>query len=242
MRKLSLAVVALALTVPGQAQAADKFFDNYCIMGSFQVCASVRLSTSGNTLTMQVWNLEGTYGTPHTITAVGIYGLGGAWSSFTYDDARYYSTATTSTSIKSKWSAQKANDIKTHQSINLQVQEGTSGNAGINGCTLLPPNNSNNPKWQTCNSFAAAPYVEFKFTFNAAVVLDNAQIRWHSTQVGPDRELSLKCDTNPGAWDSGSYQPCVVVPEPFTIALLGSGLAGLGGVGLLRRRRKGLDA
>lgn len=237
MRKLGFAVVALALIVPGQAQAADRFFDNYCIMGSFQVCASVRLTTTGNVLTMQVWNLEGTYGTPHTITAVGIHGLGGAWTSFAYNDARYYTDATTSTSIKNRWTAQGANDIKTHQGINLQVQEGTSGNRGINGCTLLP----GNTKWQTCNSFADAPYVEFMFTFNAPVTLDNAQIRWHSTQIGPDMEYSLKCDTNPAAWDSGSYPPCTVVPEPFTIALLGSGLAGIGGVGLFRRRKKGLD-
>jgi hypothetical protein len=46
-----------------------------------------------------------------------------------------------------------------------------------------------------------------------------------------------------GSTGSGFFHPgpcATAVPEPFTIALLGSGLAAMGGVGALRRRRKNL--
>jgi hypothetical protein len=119
--------------------------------------------------------------------------------------------------------------------VNLQLSTGTSGNDGINGCTQLP----GGTKWLTCQSFPGSSYVEFEFQLSGWSNTDSAsdfELRWHSQQVNAG-ELSLKCDT--GGY--GDYGPCTQVPEPFTIALLGSGLASMGGVAL-RRRKKGLDA
>ncbi|MGH7608043.1 MAG: hypothetical protein ACREME_11965, partial [Gemmatimonadales bacterium] len=79
MRK-SAALAAALVTLVGLARPAagqSFFFDNYCVMGSLQVCASVRVFSSGNTLTMQVWNLFGVAGTHHTLTALGLYHSGG---------------------------------------------------------------------------------------------------------------------------------------------------------------------
>jgi hypothetical protein len=227
--KFWLALAAVALAAPASARA-QFFFDNYCISGAFPVCASVRLFASGNNLTMQVWNLEGSFGTPHTITAIGLYHSGASWTGTVNSYAVNYVTSSGSTDITSRWRRQWANDISTLGGVSVEIAEGTSGNSGINGCVQLP----GGTKWLTCNSFAAAPYVQFDFSLSQAFSLENVELRWHSQQVGPDLELSLKCDTG----GAGDYPPCTVVPEPVTLALLGSGLAGIGGVDLIRRRRK----
>ena len=54
-------------------RSQEKYFDGYCVMGSFQVCGSVRLYAEGNSLRMRVWNLEGEMGTSHTMTSIGLY-------------------------------------------------------------------------------------------------------------------------------------------------------------------------
>jgi len=214
-------------------------------MGSWQVCASVRLTSVGNTLTMQVWNLEGMLGESHTMTSIGLYHSG---SFFDWQrevsswNARHYLTATSYNNITNSWSESRASDIETLAGISLELSEGTQGNRGIAGCTALP----GGTKWQTCNSFDDAPFVQFSFTFRNDAQgneqhfgLQNVELRWHSQQTGADREGSLKCDTG-GAGDYPSCLPPTVVPEPATMILLGSGMAGLAGVA--RRRRRKQDA
>jgi len=63
---------------------------------------------------------------------------------------------------------------------------------------------------------------------------------WHSGAInGTNCSLWMATDGTVVGADSPE---CVsVVPEPVSMLLLGTGLAGLGGVGALRRRRKGLD-
>lgn len=65
------------------------------------------------------------------------------------------------------------------------------------------------------------------FTVNA-----NTQLAWHSGQL----QESEKCVT--GEEGSHACTPTTVVPEPITMVLIGTGFAG---IGLMRRRRKGLD-
>lgn len=234
------AAVALSATT-AQAQV---FFDNYCVSGSYQVCASVRVFSSGPLLTMQVWNLENVesptddpttgLGLAHTITSVGLYHSGTAWAGTVNDFSASWVTGPNPgdrTDVTGSWS-QPANDISTLAGINLEASGGSSGNDGINGCTLLP----GGTKWQTCASFAGVPYMEFQFVLSSEFSLDDLELRWHSQQTGWDNEGSLKCDTG----GAGDYPACGVVPEPITMVLVGSGLLGIGGVGL-RRRRKGLD-
>lgn len=226
-----IAVSCAAVSAPARAQ-----FENYCIMGNFQVCASVKLASVGNTLTMTVWNMEGTLGGSHTITAVGLYHAGSFYDwqrQVSSWDVRYWTSSTSSTSIKSAWSEKGANDVESLAGINLELSEGTKGNSGIVGCTNL----SGGTKWRTCNSFDGAPYVQFTFTFrnDQNFPLDNVELRWHSQQVGPDQQLSLKCDTG-GAGDYPECVPPTVVPEPATVVLVGTGMAGV--FAAARRRRK----
>jgi hypothetical protein len=239
------AIGVLVLATPAQGQTPpppETFnFDNYCVMGSWQVCASVRLTSTGNNLTMQVWNLEGMLGQTHTMTAIGLYHSGSFfdWQAEVSSwNARHYLTNTTYNTITNYWSEGGASDIETlgeGGGVRLELAEGTRGNRGIAGCEAL----DGGTKWQTCNSFADAPFVQFSFTFrnNLHFSLENVELRWHSTQTGADQEGSLKCDTG-GAGDYPDCIPPTVVPEPATMVLLGSGMAGLGAFARRRRRRK----
>lgn len=240
MKRLSLGLAALALLLSSPAKADSFAWDYFCINDAFQVCASVRINVSatGN-LTMQVWNLEGTsfagspLGSTHTITSVGLYHTGTWAGTGAYQSAKYV-TGSGETDITSFWSTKGASDISNLAGVQVGLSAGSSGNNGINGCTQLP----GGTKWLTCGSFPGSPYVEFKFGLTGwdkqTMSASDFELRWHSQQVGPNQQYSLKCDTG----GAGGYGPCSQVPEPFTIALLGSGLAGMGGVGFLRRRKK----
>ena len=239
MRKgVLLGLAGLALLWAQPAQADGYAWDNYCINDAFVVCASVRINVnSSGVLTMQVWNMEGALfegnelGIAHTITAVGLYHTGG-WGGTGSLQSAAYVTGGGSSNITDYWQS-NANEIKTLGGVNVRLSSATKGNAGINGCTLLP---GSPDKWQTCDSFDSKPFVQFTFKLDSwDYGVDKAsdfELRWHSKQVAG--EYSLKCDT--GGY--GDYGPCTQVPEPFTIALLGSGLASMGGVALRRRKKE----
>ncbi len=200
-------------------------------MGSFQVCASVRVFSDGNTLRMRVWNLERMLGGTHTMTAIGLYHSGTPW----YGNVLSYSVTHDGNDITSYWDPKGANQINNLAGVKLELKDGSQGNSGIIGC--VDPGGSLQ-KWATCNSFDGQPYVEFTFNLDTNFALADTELRWHSQQIGPDAELSLKCDTG----GAGDYPPCVpmeVVPEPITSLLLGSGLAGIGAAARRRRRRAG---
>lgn len=240
-KKLVMPLVVGALIWAAPLRADVYNFDNYCIGGFMGVCASVRVSTfydvtsSSYKLQMEVWNLEGSTfgGTPlgeaHTITSLGLYYSSPTTLPSTIElKSVFYGTD----DISTYWSM-PANDIQTLGGVTLEISGGTSGNVGINGCTELP----GGMKWLTCPD-PASPASSVIFTFDTGdkeFSLANLELRWHSQQIGAN-EFSLKCDTG----GAGDYPPCEVVPEPITMILLGSGLVGLGGARLARRRRRGL--
>ena len=235
--KAGLTGVALMVAaVPASAQSESLLFDSYCVgSGSLQACASVRLQSIGNQLTMQVWNLNGTLGGQHTIVDIGLYHAATDWSgtvsSYNVNYVKQDGT-TQPIDIKKYWTAKGATDISNLGGVKIELAEGNKGNAGIIGC--IDPGGLQ--KWATCwnggSSYPGAPYVEFNFNLTSHFSLEGVDLRWHSQQRIDGS--SVKCDTG----GAGDYPPCVTVtPEPATVAFMATGLLALVGVVRLRTRR-----
>lgn len=229
--------MSAALAVPAQAQTESFNFDNYCVTGSYMVCASVRLKSVDNHLTMQVWNLDNTLGLEHTMTAVGLYHTTTEWTGTVSGSmVQYLKHDGTADDITSYWKNKGAQDIGTLGSISTELKDGTSGGDGIVGCD----DSSGGTHWATCwnggSSFSGLPYVQFDFDLSSHFALSNVQLRWHSQQLTDGN--SLKCDTG-GAGDYPACVPQTTVPEPASMTLMATGLLGM--AGFVRRRRKNTE-
>jgi hypothetical protein len=230
------ALALMAVAVPAKAETLN--FDYYCVgTGALQACASVRLQSVGNSLTMQVWNLNGTVGGQHTMTSIGLYHASYDWTGKvnSYSVNYHQQDGTVSPiDIKQYWTAKAAADIKTLAGVKVELAEGNNSNAGIIGCT--DPGGSNQ-KWATCwnggSSFPGAPFVQFNFNLSKNFSLEDVDLRWHSQQLADGS--SVKCDTG-GAGDYPPCEPVTVVPEPASVALMATGLVAI--VGVVRRRSR----
>lgn len=231
-----LAVLAMGFAQSARADFRD--FSNSCSAGSMHACVSIQLTTTlngsgGTDVVIRVQNLQGWAGNAlgdntggSMLTRLGIVAptITGLSSGLSIHATPGTWTAGNPASL---WSLRNPGVLG--GPIELTAQ--STKNAGILGCDV-----SGSPVlnyYQTCGS----GWVEFSFSTTNAWSANDAELAWIVGDFASNPDDLLECDSDPTVSTSTRQYCAQVTPEPVTMILLGSGLAGMGGFGFVRRRK-----
>jgi len=235
------AASVLAVTSAASLRADFKDFSNICTPGAVRACVSMQVFTTlngsgGTNVTILVRNLQGGPSwlgdnsggslirriglvAPNVTGATGlaVTGINGA---------------TTVGNPAANWVLSNPGGLGGLITLTAGTSPAGIAPGAIQGCSA-PAGGSQSAYFQTCNG----GWVQLTFTTTNAWSASTADVAVLTSNYAVGG-VGVECDTdNLPAPRVG----CVVAtPEPVTMILLGSGLASMGGFGLVRRR-KGTD-
>lgn len=233
----SLAVMAVLGTSAARADFQD--FGMRCSPGTLRTCANISITTTqigsfSTAVHIRIRNWAGSYVGDNTggslINRIGIVAPAGIISSSALT-VTAGGGATTFGNPAPNWVIKTPGGLGNMIELTAGIPTNTTS-GGIAGCAA-PLGGFPATYFQTC---APGGYVDFSFTTSNLWSANNAEIAWLVQDMNNQGAIQgqLECDTSPGT--IRTY--CAgVTPEPVTMMLLGSGLASMGGFGLVRRRR-----
>jgi hypothetical protein len=231
-RSFTLASVAALVAAPAVAQTGRSWI-NFCGGTTFATCASVDVRITGQNVTLRLWNMSGFNGTyvNTVLNAVGFTNVGTAQA---VEGSLTMSGPARAGDSPGAWVLR--NNINTVQpGIFLDLVSGAGGldNGIIDACATSVVDSLN--FWENPCQAPTGPtdpgWVVVNFDITGTWDLSQTWVTIH----GQDPVGGGQTDCYTG----GPLVNCTTsIPEPMTIALLGTGLAGVGGFGFIRSRRR----
>ena len=234
--------LAMASATPAMANG----FKSYRLCGgnTFSTCAAVEINVVGNNVTMRVWNLSQNMGATYG-QANGSLG-GSILDGISLFNLPAGVQVTTSSLLVSGPGANANHgwSLKNYGNAGAFAVDGRNGanhslTAGIaSGCAPGgQPSSSANLLVNPCSSMnGTGDWVTFSFQISGGAWNPNAtdlSVRSYNEMTGETSEFWT------GMAPGGQLGTATTVtPEPVTMTLLATGLAGMSGAGFLRRRRQ----